>query len=68
MRNKLFAVASLLIVASMLLAACAQPQTPPPPAATPETIIQTQIIEKTVVVTVEGKTTIVTATPQPDLW
>ncbi len=59
MRNKLFVVISVLMIASMALAACA-------PAATP-TAGAPQVTEvvKTVVVTVEGQTVIVTATPQP---
>jgi len=57
MRNKSFLVFSLLIMVSMVLGACATP--------TPETIIQTQEVVKTVVVVVEGVTIVVTATPEP---
>lgn len=57
MRNKLFAVVSLLIVFSMVLAGCAQP--------TPETI-EVEVI-KTVEIVKEGETIIVTATPEPDV-
>lgn len=49
MRNKLFVVFSLLILASMVLGACAQPAAP-----TPETIIETVIVEK------EGETVVET--------
>jgi peptide/nickel transport system substrate-binding protein len=59
MRNKLFIIASLLIVASMVLAACG-----PTTAPTPETIVETVIVEKegetvveTVVVTVPVEVT-----------
>ncbi|MHB8933739.1 MAG: peptide ABC transporter substrate-binding protein [Bellilinea sp.] len=52
MRSKLFVFLSLLILASMVLAACA-------PTATPETIVETVVIEK------EGETIVVTATPGP---
>lgn len=51
--RKLLAVLSLMIVASMLLAACGAP----PAAATPQTIVQT--------VVVEGKTVVVTPTAPP---
>ena len=57
MRNKSLFLFSLLIMASMILGACATP--------TPETIIQTQEVIKTVEVVVEGETVIVTATPEP---
>ena len=58
MRNKIFAVASLLIIASMVLAACATP------TAQPSAPQVTEVV-KTVVVTVEGKEVVVTATPEP---
>jgi peptide/nickel transport system substrate-binding protein len=59
MRNKLLVVASLFIIASMLLGACA---TPP----TPQTIVQTVEVVKTVEVPgAAGQTVIVTATPPP---
>jgi peptide/nickel transport system substrate-binding protein len=58
MRNKVFAVASLLIIASMVLAACATP------TAQPSAPQVTEVV-KTVVVTVEGKEVVVTATPEP---
>lgn len=64
MRNKLIAVTSLLMVASMILAACA-PTPATPAASTPQVIIQTQVVEKTVVVTVQGQEKVVTATPLP---
>jgi len=57
MRNKSFLVFSLLVMVSMILGACATP--------TPETIIQTQEVIKTVEVVVEGETVVVTATPEP---
>ena len=57
MRNKSLFLFSLLIMASMILGACATP--------TPETIIQTQEVIKTVEVVIEGETVIVTATPEP---
>ena len=58
MRTKIFAVASLLIIASMVLAACATP------TAQPSAPQVTEVV-KTVVVTVEGKEVVVTATPEP---
>ena len=59
MRNKLFIIASLLIAASMVLGACATP--------TPQTVVQTVEVVKTVEVQVPGESTtqIVTATPPP---
>ena len=42
MRNKLFIVASLLLVFSMVLGACAQPQ------VTPEKVVETVEVIKTV--------------------
>jgi predicted S18 family serine protease len=59
MRNKVYILFSLLILASFVLGACA-----PAPAPTPETIIQTVVVEKegeTVVQTVE-----VEVTPVPE--
>jgi multiple sugar transport system substrate-binding protein len=51
---------ALLLVASMLLAACG-------PTATPETIIQTLVVEKPVVETViVNKEVVVTSTPAPE--
>ena len=55
MRSKLFAVAALLIVASMVLAACQ-----PAAAPTPETIVQTVVVEG------EVQEIVVTATPGPE--
>jgi oligopeptide transport system substrate-binding protein len=62
MRNKLFAVLSLLILASLVLSACAQAP------ATPQVIEKTVQVEvvKTVVVEQEGQQVIVTATPAPE--
>ena len=54
MRSKLLIVAGLLIVASMILGAC-QPAAVP----TPETIVQTVIVEGT------PQTVVVTATAAP---
>ena len=54
MRSKLFIFASLLIVASMVLAACQQ-ATP-----TPETIVQTVVVEG------QPQQVVVTATPAPE--
>jgi hypothetical protein len=59
MRNKVYTLFSLLILASFVLGACAQPAAP-----TPETIIQTVVVEKegeTVIQTVE-----VEVTPVPE--
>ncbi len=53
MRSKLFVIVAALMIASMVLAACA------PAAATPETIIQTVVVEG------ETKEVVVTATPDP---
>lgn len=52
-------VVTTLVTTSLIIAACAQP--------TPETIIQTQVVEveKTVVVETEGENVVVTATPEP---
>ena len=57
MRKNLFVLASLLIVASMVLGACAAP--------TPQTVVQTVEVVKTVEVQKEGQTLVVTATPEP---
>ncbi len=54
MRSRVFAVVALLIVASMALAACAPAATP-----TPETIVQTVMVEGT------PQTVVITATPAP---
>ncbi|MDX9864005.1 MAG: peptide ABC transporter substrate-binding protein [Anaerolineaceae bacterium] len=54
MRNKTFALATILIVASMVLAACQ-----PAPAAQPEVIVQTVMVEG------ESQIIEVTATPPP---
>lgn len=54
MRSKLFVFVSLLILASMVLAACQQA------APTPETIVQTVVVEG------ETKEVVVTATPGPE--
>ncbi len=64
MRNKLFAIVSLMMVASMVLAACATPTAAP---STPQTIIQTVEVEvvKTVETIVQGTPMVVTATPPP---
>lgn len=51
MRNKVFAVVSILILASMVLGACAP--------ATPQEVIKTVVVEK------EGQQVVVTATPPP---
>jgi len=59
MRNKWFILTSLLIIASMMLAACQQTATPAPSAP------QVTEVVKTVEVQVEGKTVVVTATPEP---
>lgn len=53
MKSKIFSLAGLLVIASMLLSACASA------AATPETIIQTVVVEG------EVKEIFVTATPDP---
>ena len=53
MYRKLLFVISVIMAASMVLSACA------PAAATPETIIQTQVVQK------EGETVVVVATPEP---
>ena len=58
MRNKIFALVSLLMVLSMVLAACG-------PAPTPETV-EVEVV-KTVVVVEEGQTVVVTATPEPEV-
>jgi putative chitobiose transport system substrate-binding protein len=54
---------SLLSVAALVVAACAPPATPAP--STPETIIQTQVVEATVEVEVPVEV-VVTATPGPN--
>ena len=54
MRNKTFALATILIVASMVMAACQ-----PAPAAQPEVIVQTVMVEG------ESQIIEVTATPAP---
>lgn len=56
MRSKLFAIVALVVVASMVLTACT-----PPAAPTPETIIQTVVVEK------QGtpQVIMITATPAP---
>ena len=54
MRSKIFVLVSLLIMASFVLSACQ------PTAATPETVVETVVIEK------EGETIVVTATPAPE--
>lgn len=54
MRSKLFVLVSLLILASFVLSACQ------PTAATPETIVETVVVE------VEGEQVVVTATPAPE--
>jgi oligopeptide transport system substrate-binding protein len=55
MRSKLFVFVSLLILASFVLSACQPAATP-----TPETVVETVVIEK------EGETIVVTATPAPE--
>ena len=55
MRSKLFVFVSLLIMASFVLSACQ-----PAATTTPETIVETVVIEK------EGETIVVTATPAPE--
>src|SRR5512147_850912 len=45
MRNKLFALLSVLMLVSLVLTACGPAATEPPIAATAQTIIQTQIVE-----------------------
>ncbi len=66
MRNKLFVVLSLVIMASMILAACG-------PTATPETVVETVVVEKpgetvveTVVVEVPVEPTAEPAAPAPE--
>jgi oligopeptide transport system substrate-binding protein len=61
MRNKLLAIASLLMIASMILGACAQQP------ATPQVIEKTVPVEITKIVagTPQTITTVVTATPGP---
>jgi peptide/nickel transport system substrate-binding protein len=49
MRTRIFTALSLLILASMVLSSCAAPTAAP--AAQPQTVIQTQIVEKPVVQT-----------------
>lgn len=64
MRNKQYVVFSLLVLVSMVLGACAQPAAP-----TPETIIQTVVVEKegqTVVETVEVVKTVEVAAPEAE--
>jgi peptide/nickel transport system substrate-binding protein len=57
MRKSTFVLISMLIMMSMILTACSPAATP-----TPQTIIQTQVVEKTVQVI---QTQIVAATPEP---
>ncbi len=54
MRNKTFALATILIVASMVMAACQ-----PAPVAEPEVIVETVMVEG------ESQIIEVTATPEP---
>jgi oligopeptide transport system substrate-binding protein len=64
MRNKFYVVLSLLVLASFVLGACAQPAAP-----TPETIIQTVVVEKegqTVVETVEVVKTVEVTAAAPE--
>jgi hypothetical protein len=66
MRNKIYILFSLVILASFVLGACAQPAAP-----TPETIIQTVVVEKegqTVVETVEVEVTAAPPEVAPVEW
>ena len=54
MRSKLFTIVAILVAATMLLSACA-----PAAAPTPETIVQTVVVEG------KPQTVVITATPAP---
>lgn len=62
MRTK---IVGLLMLASILLGACAAPATPAaqPPAPTPQTVVQTVVVNQTQIV---EKQVVVTPTPGPD--
>src|SRR5512143_2148249 len=60
MKNKLFALASLLIIVATVLAACGPAATP-----TPQIIKETVVVAGTPVVKETTKEVVVTATPAP---
>jgi alpha-glucoside transport system substrate-binding protein len=59
-KNVRFIVILSVLAAGLIMAACA-----PGPAPTPETVVETQVVEVVQTQVVEGETTVVTATPAP---
>jgi len=59
MRSKFFAMFTVVIMLSMVLTACQPAATAAPAAATPQTIVQTVVVQQ------PGQNVVVTATPAP---